>query len=123
MATAIATVTHDWFHRSDGQAHSRVADVVMKEAARCSPVSLAACDRLLYIDPEGSGLRTLEWMGSQMRRGLLASQIVAAARKNGEPLGGMRVSVGLARERGECRRDAHCHSVTVVAKKAAERAA
>ncbi len=156
LADAIATVTHDWFHRSDGQSHRRVAEVLMSEVVRSRHVSLAACDRLLYIDPEGSGLGMLEWMGSQVRRGLhlspdwsfrrlqrapderwpntakyfgaeevrtLSARIVAAARDNASPLGGMRVSVGLARERGECRRGAHCHTVTLTAARAAERAA
>ena len=156
VADAIATVTHDWFHRRDGQSHRRVADVVMNELAGGRRVSLADCDRLLYVDPEGSGLGMLEWMGSQLRRGLhlppdwsfrrlqrapdqrwpatpkyfgaeevraLASRIVEAARTSGSPLGRMSVSVGLARERGECRRGAHCHAVTLTAARTAERAA
>jgi len=156
VVDAIAAVTRDWFHSRDGQSHRRVAEVLMGEVARGRQVRLTECDRLLYVDPEGSGLSMLQWMGSQVRRGLhlppdwsframrrapderwpttskyfgaeevrsLASRIVAVARAKGGALGEMRVSVGLARDRGECRRGAHCHSVTVAAARAAERAA
>lgn len=70
VAAAIATVTHDWFHRRDGESYRRVADAVLRAVAGERRVNLAECDRLLYIDPEGTGLGMLARVGSHVRRGL-----------------------------------------------------
>lgn len=156
VAAAIASVTHDWFHRRDGEAYRRVADVVMTAVSGERKVDVAQCDHRLYIDPEGLGLGMLARAGSHVRRRLglppdwsfrrlqrapdvhwqrtpkyfgvedvraVARQVVEVARGSGNPIGEMGVSVGLARERGECRRGAHAHSVTISAIRSAERAA
>lgn len=42
------TVVADWFHRIDGRAHVRVADVVAGNVPRVRAVDEAACERFLY---------------------------------------------------------------------------
>jgi surface carbohydrate biosynthesis protein len=127
---AIGRVTGDWFHAIDGRSHLRVADAILAGLPAASRVDAARCSRLLYgrdgsrrpigeragrlvrhrlrLGPDWSFRRmraaTSDWW-DRSDKAFTASGVEAIAgriRQARGDVGPLPVSIGLARDAGDC---------------------